>query len=79
MISYKLTVTEVIPSGTELADTTKDLMVAEGEYEFLMSLYESLLEGGCPHRMTLRRTTTTQEQKLLAGVLSNQDNKFHTL
>ncbi len=76
MITYRLTVELVEPSGTELADKVSTIMVAEGNLHILVSVYNQLEEMS--YRLRLVEITTEEHHHTIKFRRASTDNPFVT-
>lgn len=74
MIKYRLTVEDVIPSGSELGDTVNSILTVEGTLIELEKLYEIYCQT--PYRIALVEITTSEKHRTISFKRATQDSPF---
>lgn len=74
MIKYRLTVEDVIPSGTELADTVNVVLTIDGIEAEIRKLYE--IYSQTSYRVRMVEITISEQHRTVLFKRATQDTPF---
>lgn len=78
MITYRLTVETVIPSGTELADKVETVLTCDGNHHEVLLAYKAFKNLTANYRLRMVEITREESHKTIEFTRSIHDNPFVT-